>query len=221
MKSSPESRVVFSPRRIASLGLIFAAMLASGCGPNKEKIALKEKYKEQKQEQKLEKIFNPYLAKIGRKAVRFAKSHPYTSGIYDVGAGQKQIDIDVGDTYEIGISLKKGTDTKDIESGDVTGLLITKTNPGRNDTEVRIESPEEDPFSKNPVFSASTEGPYEKNDTIQHKSEDWHITTSPYGGVLLNDYLEPSLQDLTPADAAHRIINSANHHFERATRATK
>lgn len=213
MSAAPEKMPRLSKRQLIACGLIFASLFGAGCGVSKSEKAERAEVKRQKIDRKLRKIFNPATAEIGRKAVRFIRSNPSEGLIYDTH-GTENLSISRSNGYGIEISLQKGISAKNIKAGDVKDVVISREESGILASEVRIEPAEENAgICAKGGFIASSE-------RFEAKSEEGElnsfITTNRCEGYILNPNFDDTTQELGPADAAERIINEMNLHFNEA-----
>lgn len=134
-------RFNISPKKLIASGLVSVALMAAGCGGmSKEERNKKIEAKENKTEQVLKDSFYPAMAKLGKKAARFAKKHKDAAFWYEITNDQQELAISSEDNkHTIDITMKKGVGRNSFRPGDVEAVIIDNTS-----TSVRIETDADD-----------------------------------------------------------------------------
>ncbi len=199
------------PRRALTLGLVGVALIASGCGIAGRENNKTSKPSPAKIEKNVKKILNPAMAKVGRRAVKFAREDDNYHSFWSKSDGRKELSI-MGDgfgsavevTFRPGFNPKK---TKRIHSGDVVKVLI---NPERD-----IENP----LVKGDKTSARIEVDLSGRDdnSCRHKysaESDYHFDSendrhqfSSYTSVdaCESSYVGTKVEDIPAEDAAYAV----------------
>ena len=142
-------RFNISPKKLIASGLVSVALMSAGCGgPSKEERNKKIEANENKTEQVLKDAFYPAMAKLGKKAARFAKKHKDAAIWYEITDGQQELAIfNENNKHTLDITMKKGVGRNSFRPGDVEAVIIDNTS-----TSVRIEKDADD----KPCFTGVT-----------------------------------------------------------------
>lgn len=210
----PKQRLNTFPKRVISSGLVALALLSSGCGISKNTPPKKLDISSEKTQRSLKKMFNPALARAGRKASSFARKHPDAVLWYQVTPGQDELSISSADnSHSVDLTIRKGADTKSLRSGDVVAVDIKTTRIERNLPSRRDE------FTSSVNIDTSGEGekPCEKGiearTEYSHDSRNDREDFSSFTTLDACYALEVGLKaddTISPQDASRDIIHDMN-----------
>lgn len=134
-------RFNISPKKLIASGLVSVTLMAAGCGGmSKEERNKKIEANEDKTEQVLKDSFYPAMAKLGKKAARFAKKHKDAAFWYEITDDQQELAISSeNNKHTLNITMKKGVGRNSFRPGDVETVIIDNTY-----NSVRIETDADD-----------------------------------------------------------------------------
>lgn len=113
-------------KEVIAYGLLGFCFFTAGCGgPSKESVERKEEAKRQATENKLKAVLHPAMAKVGKRAVMFARENPDEFTWYKDYDDQWKFSIsDEADQHKVDLSLRKGVSRSSIAPGDVEYIYI-------------------------------------------------------------------------------------------------
>lgn len=129
----------YLPKKLLVPALAYVALLGAGCGVSERTKNVREEARRAKTEQTLKNIFNPAMAKAGKKAARFARKHPDAGFWYEINPGKQELSLESNDNkHSVFVTMRDGAN-RTFAPGDVESIRIENTHSTQRKISIKDE----------------------------------------------------------------------------------